>query len=650
MQRKAAAVLGAGTVAAAALAFGAGSASAVAPGAVGQIAYVSGGNLYVANPDGTGAHAIVTGGVSGTTAWFSSGTRVAYVQNGNLFIAQYDGSNVQQISTDGKASNPAPQEYQVRSGQAILGYADNGSLCWGEMTTVGFSNYCPGPGSDPASYASQKVPGGGFYVDSNGYLTLQYSPPSSIKASSPDANPDVTEIVYADPASGQIFSVPISFDANYNAIYGTPVQVTADGSTDADPRFSPDGKEITYTNGGNVMEIAATAVKGTGSVLIPNASGASWQPVNGARVIRAWGSNAIETAIAVSQLKYKTVGDLNDPRAFAKGVVLSRSDQYYDALAGSAFAASQSAPLLMTHTASLDAPVLAEIERMLPKAATVYLLGGTAAISPEVETQLRAAGYTNIQRFAGANMYATAVLIDKAEFPQGPAGVMVATGSNYYDALAASAVSIGYSAVGLGNAAIVLAKGGVSDASLPAESLDYLNEVAPTSGSDQELIGVGGPGYNAIVNAENAGGLANWKKNGFLQKVVGSNAVDTAVKLAGFKVFSSGNIGLATTGGWQDALAGGAFIGSSGGVLLLTGPTGLNAEDASFLAKDSISIKDVDVFGGPAALPDSIITAINPLIGVPGSVQDISFQPGDPAPTPMSNSIGSAARARAAKH
>jgi hypothetical protein len=83
---------------------------------------------------------------------------------------------------------------------------------------------------------------------------------------------------------------------------------------------------------------------------------------------------------------------------------------------------------------------------------------------------------------------------------------------------------------------------------------------------------------------------------------------------------------------------------------LLTGPTGLNAEDASFLAKDSISIKDVDVFGGPAALPDSIITAINPLIGVPGSVQDISFQPGDPAPTPMSNSIGSAARARAAKH
>lgn len=625
-KRKTSMALTGGMAVAAALTFGAGAAQAVAPGAVGQIAYVKGGDLYIANPDGSGARAIVTGGVTGTTAWFSSGTRVAYVRNGNIYMVQYDGTDAEQVTTDGTASQPAVQQFAVRSIQPMLNYVDDGEMCRSSIYAVGFDHYCSGQGSGPAT-AVGNLPQ--IAVDASGFLGAG-GVSSTIQAASPDVAPDGSRIAYTDPASGQVFAVPITFDSStYTVSYGTPVQVTADSSADSDPRYSPDGKEITYTNGGDVREIAADAVQGAGNLLIAGASGASWQPVTDTRVVRMWGSNAIETAIATSQGEYKTLGVLSDPRNFATGVVLSRSDQFYDALAGSAFAAAKHAPLLLTHTASLDAPVLAEIERVLPKNGPVYLLGGTSAISPEVQAQLKKAGYTDIQRFAGSNMYQTAVLVDEAEFPQGGESVMVATGSSYYDALAAASISTHPNPSGFGDAAIVLAQGDSADATLPPATLDYLNSIAPTYGmGDRELVGVGGPGANAITKAEKAGTLHNWGKDAGLLDIVGSDAVDTAVKLAGSAYWTGANVGLATTGGWQDALAGGALLGSEGGDLLLTAPSGLNAEDAAFLAHNSISTEEVDVFGGAAALPASVITAVNPLLGVPGSVTDISFTPG----------------------
>lgn len=89
-------------------------------------------------------------------------------------------------------------------------------------------------------------------------------------------------------------------------------------------------------------------------------------------------------------------------------VVLSRDDRYADSLAGSALTGD--GPLLFTEPDSLDPASAEEIERVLEPGGLVYLLGGTAAISPETEQTLRDRGY-DVQRLAGETRIETATEI-----------------------------------------------------------------------------------------------------------------------------------------------------------------------------------------------------------------------------------------------
>jgi hypothetical protein len=633
------------TTAVVSLAFGGGIGHATSAGTVGKIAYVQGGNLVVANADGSSPVPIVSGGVSGAPSWYDGGARIAYIQNGNAFTAQYDGSHVRQYSTDGLVTGLSAGVYRPHIGDAYLDFADNGQLCNSyvdpDANGGGGKIYCGDAGSDPATGtapADSDSYSPDFYVDANGFLNSNGNP-STIKALQPDVSPDDTKVAYIDPASGQVYVVSFTIDQNTGkVVYGSTVDATGDATPDSYPRWSPDGAHLTYTNSGNVIEIPSADKEGQApmTTLVTNASGAAWQPVGTNRVVRAWGSDAIETAIATSQLKYKTVGNLTDPRAFAQGVVLSRSDAYYDALAGSAFAADKSAPLLMTHTASLDAPVLAEIKRVLPSGGTVYLLGGKAALSSTVESQVTAAGY-KIVRFAGSDMYDTAVKVDKA-ISSSPGEALIATGSSYYDALAAGPIAAEGDRAGNGPMVIVLTKGGVNDASMPAESAAYLDSLTPSSIYTQGtyIVGVGGPGNNALQAAYKAGMMHYWPTSGIrFGKVVGSNAEDTAVKLATTFNHTGTLVGLATKSDWHDALAAGAELGSSGGVLLLTSPTGLNQENSDYLAQNSPDLAQVNLFGGTAALPASIVTQVSALIGPPGTVGYVSFTPGSGPLAPL---------------
>lgn len=101
---------------------------------------------------------------------------------------------------------------------------------------------------------------------------------------------------------------------------------------------------------------------------------------------RVGGADRIDTAVDVSRLAY--VAAAADGR-HAKAVVLSRSDTFADALAGAALAGHLDAPLLLTATTSLDARTAAEIHRCLPPGGTVYLLGGSDALSPNVAAPWR---------------------------------------------------------------------------------------------------------------------------------------------------------------------------------------------------------------------------------------------------------------------
>lgn len=321
-------------------------------------------------------------------------------------------------------------------------------------------------------------------------------------------------------------------------------------------------------------------------------------------VVRLAGSDRIDTAIQTSNALWDdasaTQGNV------AKAVVLSRSDQYADALGGSALAGAAGGPLLLTRSATLDAAVEAEIRRVLAKPGLVYLLGGTGALSSTVESRLKGLGYA-VKRLQGADRFETSVAVAKEVgaylAPDGvPQFVMVTTGLDFPDGLAAGATAGGY------NGTVVLTKG----STIPAVVSGYLNGtrwLGQEYGKHVPFLAVGGQAAAASYTWDG--------------EYVGQDRFDTAAKVAKeFWGTSSPDddpaaIGLATGMDWPDALAGGAFM-AGGGPLVLSKTDSLPATTSSavkaLVASGTPSpIQFGVVFGGEAVVgttPDTQFTSL----------------------------------------
>ncbi|WP_370375931.1 cell wall-binding repeat-containing protein [Catenulispora sp. GAS73] len=301
---------------------------------------------------------------------------------------------------------------------------------------------------------------------------------------------------------------------------------------------------------------------------------------NPGHVFRFAGSDRVDTAVLASRHSWRTAGQ-NDPRPQAKSVVLSRSDVFADALGGAALAAHKNGPLLLTETSKLNPETLAEIRRILPTPGTVYLLGGTAAISPAVQTALTKLGYT-VDRIAGQDRFETAVKIADAIDPNA-SDVLVATGTNYPDALSAGA------AAGTYNGMVVLLTNGNA---MPASTDAYLQ--AKLGKGPVNVAAVGGAADKALKSAKYSGYAA----------LVGADRYQTSYLVAHdiFGAFSS--VGVATGANWPDSLSGGALMGERQGPLLLVDPkAGLSAADNALIDANRGASNWAYVFGGTGALP-----------------------------------------------
>jgi hypothetical protein len=288
---------------------------------------------------------------------------------------------------------------------------------------------------------------------------------------------------------------------------------------------------------------------------------------------RVYGTDAIATAIAVAQHEYQTGG--------AGAVVLARTTFFSDALAGAPFAAAKHAPLLLTQGAPLsstiDARVLAEIQRVLPKGGTIYILGGPLALSPNVDTTLQGLGYKTV-RVAGANEYATAV--DIAGMLGNPSTVFETTGLTFADSLSA-----GPAAIKTGGA-ILLTAGSVQS----TETAAYL---AAHPGDTR--YAVGGP-------------LAAYGADPSAIPVYGQTLFATSAAVA--KRFFPGPSIFGVAAHWQDALAGGVFVGVRRGPLLIVPSIPpLRSPTVSYLS--TLAGPQGYVFGGPLAIAQSVVTAVH---------------------------------------
>ena len=316
---------------------------------------------------------------------------------------------------------------------------------------------------------------------------------------------------------------------------------------------------------GAVFTAPATAPPATSAGAVAGV-GAGSAAITPKVITRVAGEDRIATAIAVSRRSFPASQS-------ASAVVLAHADSFADALAGTPLAARKDAPLLLTTSDSLDPRTLSEMQRVLAAGKTVFVLGGTAALSPPVEAALTAAHY-EVVRLGGEDRFATAVTIAHDGLGD-PATLLVADGRGFPDALSA-----GTAAAKAGGA--VLLSNGASPA--PATS-DYLSRRGGLA-----LISVGGPAAAAYPSGE---------------RIVGADRYDTSQMVASRFFTSPTTFGLASGTDFPDALSGGAGVARSGAPILLTAPAGLPTVIRRYLGTNATSILGGVLFGGDAAVSES---------------------------------------------
>ena len=294
------------------------------------------------------------------------------------------------------------------------------------------------------------------------------------------------------------------------------------------------------------------------------------EPSPAADVSRLFGQDRFGTAIAISNDAWDTQQ--------AQSAVLAGAHAFPDALAGTPLAVARSGPLLLTPSAALSSSTATELRRVLPAGRTVYLLGGTAALSPAVADAVTSLGY-RVVRLGGADRYATAVRISGQLGT--PKRIFQATGLTFQNALISGVAAAGTDGV------VVL----TADAKMPAATKAYLD-----SHPGVERIAVGAQAATADPSAT---------------KVAGANVYDTA-RLVAQRFFPTPTSAAVASGTvFADALAGGAHIGRRGGPLLLSEPTRLPAAIGDYLSTKHASIDTVILYGGPVALSTGVADAVH---------------------------------------
>ena len=148
-------------------------------------------------------------------------------------------------------------------------------------------------------------------------------------------------------------------------------------------------------------------------------------------VTRIAGPDRITTALGVGR-------ELADGETLP-GAVLVRADAFPDALAASNLAIAAGIPIVLTGTAGLDSRAADGLDELVATGSVVYLAGGEAALSADVEEAVADAGFTP-KRLAGSGRYATAAeLTEEALSMDGVpfASATLASGANFPDALTA---------------------------------------------------------------------------------------------------------------------------------------------------------------------------------------------------------------------
>jgi|GEM_PF-1896872 len=272
-------------------------------------------------------------------------------------------------------------------------------------------------------------------------------------------------------------------------------------------------------------------------------------------------------------------------------VVLARGDQFPDALAGAVLAQAYNAPILLTKSDTLNPETMAEIKRL--EAHTIFILGGTGAISQKIEDEFnRDVADFNVVRIDGVNRYETSANIAKylqAHNKLQTKSAVIAYGQNFPDALAIS------SWAAQNGVPILLSQ--TDD--LPVETAKAIEEL----GIEKTFIS----GETGVISSKVEALLPDPTRYG------GNNRYETAVAILNGLGQDTDTLYVATGNDFPDALAGAALAAKEGKGILLVGKT-MDPAVKEFLTSKTEKINEVIALGGDGAVSTSILKQISDLL------------------------------------
>ncbi len=339
--------------------------------------------------------------------------------------------------------------------------------------------------------------------------------------------------------------------------------------------------------------------------------------------------------------RYQTAAKIAAYNGCNTSIVLASGQNFPDALAANYLASRFGGSILLTAQNSLPAATADAIRQL--GAQTVYVIGGTGAISESVVNILRntkqyecggtvTTGQGNLQviRIGGADRYATANAVNQTAAALGgnPVGrvqtkfgqsskltAVVASGENYPDALAAGPMVVaGANNTTGGPLPLILTTSG----SLSPSAVSTINALGI-----QQVIIVGGTGAvsSTVETALQGLGLTTIR-------LAGADRYETATAIADFEYAGSptasttgtydGGLGftgqtayLATGQLFPDALAGGTLAGYDQSPILLTTTASLSAATGTWLTANATQIDTVIAFGLGGAVSQAALDAAN---------------------------------------
>ena len=395
----------------------------------------------------------------------------------------------------------------------------------------------------------------------------------------------------------------VTFDSNGGSPVVNPTVKVVEGKTVAKPTPDPTKEGFTFKYWALNGEEFDFETPINQSITLE----AVWESLT-----RLAGDNADETAVAISKESFES----------SEYAVIARMDDFADALGASGLAGTLDCPILLTGRNKLSEATAAELSRL--GVTTVYIIGGTAALSTQIDKDIAALDIDSVYRVWGEESWDTSLACAEAikELGGNERGdVIVAMSSNFQDALSMSSFAYKY------QVPLILennAYGTTGELTNDAQAFIETNATGT----------VWVPGGFGAVAPETVEGVFD---DATIVRLYGNDGYDTSNQIATYmtqKGLLSASTVVIASGAQKahgvDALAGAALAGVQGSVVLLANAnssleainlTTIDAgEDSegyeSYLTANADDVITAYMLGGTVVSPESLFAKVEKLLGL----------------------------------